>query len=208
MRRRILKYLSLCALLVARTAFAEGPTIVVLGDSLSSGYGLDGAASWVTLLDRRLSAEGYEYSVVNASIAGDTSSGGLSRLPRLLELYTPEVLVLELGGNDGLRGQPVSSLRNNLERMIELALASGTRVLLTGIQIPPNYGPIYTRQFTELYPALAQQYDLPLVSFLMDGVALHTELMQSDRIHPNAAGQPVMLENVWDALSELLRAPI
>lgn len=189
-----------------RTASADAPAIVVLGDSLSSGYGLNGAASWVTLLERRLSDEGYEYDVVNASIAGDTSAGGLSRLPRLLEVHAPQLVVIELGGNDGLRGQPVVSLRQNLERMIELAQASGARVLLTGIQIPPNYGPIYTQQFADIYPALAEDFDVPLVEFLMDGVALHDHLMQADRVHPNAEGQPVMLENVWRVLSELLRA--
>lgn len=208
MRRWVLKFLGFCALLIAPAAFADDSTIVVLGDSLSSGYGLNGAASWVTLLDRRLSDEGYEYEVVNASIAGDTSAGGLSRLPRLLELHRPEILVLELGGNDGLRGQPVSNLRRNLRGMIEMAQESGAQVLLTGIQIPPNYGPAYTGQFAELYPELAAEYSIALVEFLMDGVALHRHLMQADRIHPNADGQPVMLDNVWPILNKLLRAPI
>lgn len=195
------------ALLFVRTASADGPAIVVLGDSLSSGYGLNGAASWVALLERRLSDEGYEYDVVNASIAGDTSAGGLSRLPRLLELHKPEVVVIELGGNDGLRGQPVGNLRRNLERMIELTQAAGVRVLLTGIQIPPNYGPLYTRQFSDLYPELAARYGVPLVEFLMDGVALNAHLMQNDQMHPNADGQPLMLENVWPVLIDLLQAP-
>lgn len=194
------------ALVFLRTAGANGSAIVVLGDSLSSGYGLNGAASWVTLLEHRLSDEGYEYDVVNASIAGDTSAGGLSRLPRLLELHKPAIVVLELGGNDGLRGQPVGNLRANLERMIELAQAGGARVMLAGIRIPPNYGPVYTTQFAELYPALAEKYEIPLVGFLMEGVALHAHLMQADRIHPNADGQPIMLENVWSVLRGLLRA--
>lgn len=206
MRRWILKYLLFAALLAVRTASADGAAIVVVGDSLSSGYGLNGAASWVNLLARRLSDEGYEYDVVNASIAGDTSAGGLSRLPRLLETHDPEVVVIELGGNDGLRGQPVDNLRRNLELMIEIVQASGARVLLTGIQIPPNYGPLYTEQFTGLYPALAAEYDVALVEFLMDGVALHDHLMQADRIHPNADGQPFMLENVWRVLREVLQA--
>jgi acyl-CoA thioesterase-1 len=206
MRRWVLKGLSLAALLAAGAAHADDPAIVVIGDSLSSGYGLNGAASWVTLLDRRLSDEGYEYDVVNASIAGDTSAGGLSRLPRLLELHEPALVVIELGGNDGLRGQPVGNLRRNLEQMIELVKASGAAVLLTGIQIPPNYGPLYTQQFSELYPVLAAEYQVPLVDFLMDGVALNDHLMQADRIHPNADGQPFMLDNVWHVLSGLLRA--
>ena len=208
MRRWVLKFLVLSSLLVVRTAVADGPTIVVLGDSLSSGYGLNGAASWVTLLDRRLSDEGYEYDVVNASIAGDTSAGGLSRLPRLLELHEPSLVILELGGNDGLRGQPVDNLRSNLEAMIGLVRDSGARVLLAGIQIPPNYGPIYTQQFTALYPELATKHSVALVDFLMDGVALQGNLMQADQIHPNANGQPVMLDNVWPVLSALLQAAI
>ena len=208
MRRWVLKFLSLAALLAAGAAHADDPVIVVLGDSLSSGYGLNGAASWVTLLDRRLSDEGYEYDVVNASIAGDTSAGGLSRLPRLLEVHEPALVVIEMGGNDGLRGQPVGNLRKNLERMIELVRDSGAAVLLTGIQIPPNYGPLYTQQFSALYPMLAQDYEIALVEFLMDGVALNDHLMQADRIHPNADGQPLMLDNVWRVLSGLLRAGI
>jgi acyl-CoA thioesterase-1 len=208
MRRWVLKLLSLAALLASGAAHADDPAIIVLGDSLSSGYGLNGAASWVTLLDRRLSDEGYEYDVVNASIAGDTSAGGLSRLPRLLEVHEPELVVIEMGGNDGLRGQPVGNLRTNLEKMIELVKASGAAVLLTGIQIPPNYGPLYTSQFADLYPLLAEQHEIPLVEFLMDGVALNDHLMQSDRIHPNADGQPLMLDNVWRVLSGLLRADI
>ncbi len=195
-------------MLAAGAAHADDPVIVVLGDSLSSGYGLNGAASWVTLLDRRLSDEGYEYDVVNASIAGDTSAGGLSRLPRLLEVHEPALVVIEMGGNDGLRGQPVGNLRKNLERMIELVRDSGAAVLLTGIQIPPNYGPLYTQQFSALYPMLAQDYEIALVEFLMDGVALNDHLMQADRIHPNADGQPLMLDNVWRVLSGLLRAGI
>lgn len=157
-------------------------------------------------MERRLSEQGYEYDVVNASIAGDTSAGGLSRLPRLLEVHTPQIVVLELGGNDGLRGQPVSALRGNLERMIEMARASGAEVLLTGIRIPPNYGPLYTEQFAALYPQIAMKFGIPLVEFLMDGVALNADLMQADRVHPNAAGQPMLLDNVWSTLSGLLQA--
>jgi acyl-CoA thioesterase-1 len=208
MRRWVLKFLGLAALLLVNTAGAAAPAIVVLGDSLSSGYGLGGAASWVMLLERRLRDEGYEYAVVNASIAGDTSAGGLSRLPRLLEVHAPEFVVLELGGNDGLRGQPVGALRGNLERMIELIQGSGARVVLAGIQIPPNYGPQYTQQLAAVYPELAQKYDIPLVEFLMDGVALNGNLMQADRIHPNADGQPIMLDNVWAVLSGMLRTAV
>ncbi len=176
----------------------------MLGDSLSSGYGLGSAPSWVSLLADRLTAQGYEYNVVNASIAGDTTAGGLARLPRLLSSAAPRILILELGGNDGLRGLPVEQMRRNLAAIIESVRSAGAAVVLTGIQIPPNYGPAYTGAFASVYPALAAEYDLHLVEFLMDGVALNDAMMQSDRTHPNAAGQPVMMENVWRVLNPLI----
>lgn len=187
----------------APAAFAE-EKIVVVGDSLSSGHGLAVEQSWVSLLEQRLDEQEYEYEVVNASISGDTTAGGLARLPRLLDTHSPEIVIIELGGNDGLRGQPVENLRSNLAAMIELAEQHGAEVILTGIQIPPNYGPAYTQQLAAVYPALAEEYDIPLVSFLMDGVALQAELMQADRIHPNEKGQAVMFENVWRVLEDLL----
>ena len=177
-----------------------------MGDSLSSGYGLTAEQSWVAMLRERLDAEAYGYEVVNASIAGDTSAGGLARLPRLLEDHSPAVVVIEIGGNDGLRGQPVETLRANLAKMIELSQRRGARVLLAGIQIPPNYGPAYTQALAAVYPELAKQYGTAFVGFLLDGVALHPELMQHDGIHPNAAGQKIVLENVWRVLPGVLRA--
>jgi len=185
---------------------SAGQTIVVVGDSLSSGYGLTAEQSWVAMLRERLDAEAYGYDVVNASIAGDTSAGGLARLPRLLKEHSPAVVVIEIGGNDGLRGQPVESLRANLAKMVELSQEHGARVLLAGIKIPPNYGPTYTQALAAVYPEVAKQYGVVLVDFLLDGVALHPELMQHDGIHPNAAGQKVVLENVWRALPGVLRA--
>lgn len=176
----------------------------MVGDSLSSGYGIAAEQSWVTRLEDRLKSEGYGYRVVNASIAGDTSAGGLSRLPRLLEQHSPDLVVLELGGNDGLRGQPVSALRANLEKMIELSRAAGAHVVLAGIQIPPNYGPAYTRSLAEVYPELAQRLGVTLVDFLLADVALNRELMQPDGIHPNAAGQEIVFANVWRVLKPLL----
>jgi acyl-CoA thioesterase-1 len=158
------------------------------------------------MLRERLDAEAYGYEVVNASIAGDTSAGGLARLPRLLAEHSPAVVVIEIGGNDGLRGQPVETLRANVAKMIELSQQHGARVLLAGIQIPPNYGPAYTRELASVYRELATQYGVTLVDFLLDGVALHPELMQHDGIHPNAAGQKVVLENVWRILPGVLRA--
>jgi acyl-CoA thioesterase-1 len=179
-------------------------TILIVGDSLSSGYGLGAAPSWVAILEDRLAQEAYEYTVVNASIPGDTSSGGLSRLPGLLSRHQPEIVIIEIGGNDGLRGQPVGLLRENLSRMIELVLESGATPLLTGIQMPPNYGEAYTAQFAAIYEEVAEEHDVPLVEFLMEGVALDPLRMQPDRVHPNAAGQGPMLDNVWPVLKELL----
>jgi acyl-CoA thioesterase-1 len=184
--------------------WCAGKTIVVVGDSLSSGYGLAAEQSWVAKLTDRLQDEAYGYDVVNASIAGDTSAGGLARLPRLLERHAPAIVVIELGGNDGLRGLPVAVLRDNLAKMIELSLARGARVVLAGMQIPPNLGPAYTKAFAAVYPELAARFDVTLIEFLLDGVALAPNLMQSDSIHPNAAGQAVVFENVWDVLAGLL----
>jgi acyl-CoA thioesterase-1 len=194
-----------CLLLAfVRPVAGANPTIMVVGDSLSSGYGLGAAPSWVAILEDQLAQEAYEYDVVNASIAGDTSSGGLSRLPGLLERHMPAIVIIELGGNDGLRGQPPSLLKSNLARMIELVIASGARPVLAGMQMPPNYGPGYTEQFARVYTTLAAETNVAFVPFLLEGVALHPELMQPDQIHPNPAGQRPMFENVWPVLSALL----
>ncbi len=160
--------------------------------------------SWVSKLEDRLKTEDYGYEVVNASITGDTTSGGLARLPRILELHQPAIVIIELGGNDGLRGQPLSNLRANLAAMIELTQSHGATVVLTGIQIPPNYGPSYTEALANTYPELASEFNIPLVGFLMEDIALNAELMQSDGIHPNARGNDVMLENVWAVLMGML----
>lgn len=200
---RALAVLSVLAVHVA-PAWGTERTIVVLGDSLSSGYGLGAEQSWVGLLENHLDGEAYGYEIVNASIAGDTSSGGLARLPGLLTAHQPAIVVIELGGNDGLRGQSVPRLKENLARMIELTQAAGATVVLTGIQIPPNYGPAYTEAFARVYHELASEYEVALVDFLMEGVALDPSLLQDDRIHPNAAGQRPLFENVWNVLAELL----
>jgi acyl-CoA thioesterase-1 len=188
-------------------ARGAGDTIVVVGDSLSSGYGIAAEQSWVAMLTEALRSEGYGHRVVNASIAGDTSSGGLARLPRLLAQHDPNLVIIELGGNDGLRGQPIAMLRGNLAKMIELARASGAEVVLAGMRIPPNYGQTYTNQLAAIYPALAAEHDTALIEFLLDGVALHEDLMQTDGIHPNAAGQKVVFLNVWRVLEPLLKTP-
>lgn len=160
---------------------------------------------WVALLQARLVESGYEYEVVNASISGDTTQGGRARLPRALELHQPSIVILELGGNDGLRGIPVEVLRSNLETMVEASRGAGAEVLLLGIQIPANYGPSYTEALRSSYGELAAREGVGLVPFFMEGVALDPELMQADGIHPNAAGQTRLLENVWSELQPMLR---
>ncbi len=181
------------------------PTILVVGDSLSAGYGLaDLSDGWVALLQQRLDENDLGYRVVNASISGDTSNGGAARLPAALATHKPDLVVIELGGNDGLRGFPIETMRRNFERMITASQAAGADVMLLGMMIPPNYGERYTTAFVEQYEALADDYDLALVSFFLEGVALDDSLMQSDGIHPNAEAQPVMLENVWPTLVNVL----
>ncbi len=185
-------------------AVASDRTILVFGDSLSAARGLRPEQGWVELLARRLHSQGYGYEVINASVSGETSSGGLQRLPRALELHRPAVVVLELGANDGLRGLPVDDMRANLTQMVRLSQAAGARVLLVGIRLPPNYGQRYGEQFAATFPGLAQVDHLPLVPFLLQDVALDPKLMQEDGLHPNAAGEPVVLENVWPHLKSLL----
>ena len=156
------------------------------------------------MLAQRLRTQGYGYEVVNASESGETSGGGLERLPRALALHHPAIVLLELGANDALRGLPVSEVRANLGRMVELSRGAGARVLLLGIRIPPNYGPRYTQEFERVFPELAKQYHLPLVPFLLEKVALDRELMQEDGMHPNARGEPPVLATVWPYLVPLL----
>ena len=181
------------------------PVILIVGDSLSAGFRIEISDGWVALLQDRLKKKGYEYRVVNASISGDTTGGGLRRLPRALNSHQPAITLLELGGNDGLRATPVSVIRRNMERMIELSQAAGSQVILAGIQIPPNYGIAYTTEFAEVYTSLAAEREVSLIPFFMDGVALKPELLLPDLIHPNREGQPVLLENAWGTLKPLLK---
>jgi acyl-CoA thioesterase I len=195
---------------LVNTAGAEttvSRTVVVLGDSLSAGYGIAVKESWVYLLEQRIASEGYGYRVINASVSGETTQGGLARLPRVLQLHKPAVVIIELGGNDGLRGLPLSTSRENLRRAIELARGAKARVLLVGMMIPPNYGQRYAQEFRDMYTSLASSHSTALVPFLLDKVALNPEFMQEDGIHANAKGQPRMLENVWPTLKPLLVAP-
>ena len=186
-------------------AAERGQTVLVVGDSLSAAFGIAQEESWVALLGERLRAKGYGYGVVNASITGDTTTGGLQRLPRALDLHRPAVVIIELGGNDGLRGTPIEVVRSNLARMIELSKGAGARVVLAGIQIPTNYGGPYTRAFAGVYPELAKQYRIGLVDFILDGVALDINLFQADGIHPTVEAQKILLENVWPALEKELK---
>jgi acyl-CoA thioesterase-1 len=190
----------------SRAAPSGKPVILVYGDSLSAGYGIPVDEGWVSLLADRVHREGYGFQVVNASVSGETTSGGLERLPHVLAAHDPSIVVLELGANDGLRGLPVASTRSNLDAMIRLALQGKRRVLLLGMRMPPNYGERFTQAFQQLYADLAQEHHTALVPFLMDGVAGKPELIQADGLHPNARGQPLLLDNVWPALAPLLRA--
>jgi len=183
---------------------AEERTVLILGDSLSAAYGMEVQESWPSLLQQRFDEDGYDWRVFNSSIAGDTTQGGLTRLPRLLENQAPAVVLIELGGNDGLRGLPLDVTRGNLQQMIDLSRAAGAEVILCEILIPPNYGPAYTERFTGLFHELAEQDGVTLLPFILADVALDPALMLDDGIHPNAAAQPVILEAVWEALQPLL----
>jgi acyl-CoA thioesterase-1 len=189
---------------LVHAAAAPGP-ILVLGDSLSAGYGVKVDATWVALLQRRLAAQGYGYRVVNASVSGETTGGARARLPRALEMHKPSIVVLELGGNDGLRGLPIKQVRGNFESMIEQARNAGAQVILVGMRMPPNYGAEYADSFHALYGELAQKYQLPVLDFFLDGVALDDNLMQADGIHPTAAAQPKLLDNLWPVLAKVLK---
>ncbi|YCA16603.1 arylesterase [Kushneria sp. AK178] len=195
----------LLVMLAAALQPVHADTLMVLGDSLSAARGIDRDEGWVNLMRQRLDAEAPgEHTVINASISGDTTAGGLERLPEALETHHPDIVLLELGGNDGLQGLPPERMQDNLAQMIEKSQASGARVALLGIMIPPNYGQAYTKAFADVFPALADEYEVPLVPFILDGVALNEALMQDDRIHPNAQGQPIILDNIWPTVTAML----
>jgi acyl-CoA thioesterase-1 len=199
------RFLVLVALLTATSGHAaDVPTVLVFGDSLSAGYGIDVDQSWTALLQSRLREQGYEHRVVNASISGETTEGGAERIGPALENFAPELLVLELGGNDGLRGFPPQRTRENLEKIITASRAAGAEVVLLGIRIPSNYGPRYTEAFEGVFRETAETLDVPWIEFFMDGIALDEELMQADGIHPNAKAQPRLLDNAWPAIREAL----
>jgi len=187
-------------------ARAEMPVILVFGDSLSAGYGLTHVEQgWVELLRAKLKREGYGYQVINASVSGETTAGGLARLPRALALHHPRVVILELGGNDGLRALPIDQMRSNLVDMVDQSLAAQARVLVLGMRIPPNYGPEYTEQFRSVFTTVGLNKKVPVVPFLLADIALTPSLMQADSIHANEQGQPKILDNVWPTLQPLLQ---
>ena len=203
MKRLLVLFVLIAASVSAK---AETPVILVFGDSISAGYGLARVEQgWVALLQTRLKDQEYGYQVVNASVTGETTAGGLARLPRALMLHQPKIVILELGGNDGLRALPIAQMRANLVRMVDLASAAGAKVVLLGMRMPPNYGPEYTEQFRLCYSDLARDKKLSLVPFLLNDIALVPDLMQADGIHPNELGQPKLLVNVWPSLKPLLR---
>ena len=183
---------------------SESPVLLILGDSLSAGYGMDREKSWVNLLEIRFKEYGYSYRILNSSISGDTTQGGLSRLPRLIDRYQPEIVIIELGGNDGLRGIDPVITRENMTDMIRQSQVVGARVLLAGIKLPPNYGNAYLQQFESIYTDLANEFDTLLVPFFMDGIAFRPDLLQADTIHPNEKGQSLLLDNVWKVLQPAL----
>lgn len=182
----------------------EQATVLILGDSLSANHGLDSDQGWVNLLERRLQQHRPGYRVVNASISGDTTQGALNRLPRALAHNQPQIVIIELGGNDGLRGVTLNVIQANLLQLVELSQRSGARVLLLGMQLPPNYGAVYTQRFHAIYTTVAKQSGAALVPFLLEGVAQERSLMQADGIHPTAQAQARLLETVWTPLQALL----
>lgn len=192
-------------LLAAWPVSANQNTLLVVGDSLSAAYGVPSDTAWVQLLRERLDSRGLQWQVVNASISGETTDGGLRRLPRLLEKNEPDVVVIELGGNDGLRGFPPNVIEANLAEMIELVKDAGATPLLVGMQIPPNYGQRYTQMFADIFPTLSDRYDVGLVPFFLEGVFDQNGMMQGDGIHPSEEAQPLLLDNLWPRLEPLVK---
>jgi acyl-CoA thioesterase-1 len=183
---------------------SESPTVLIFGDSLSAGYGIDVDQSWAALLQSRLHAQGYEHRVINASISGETTAGGAARIQSALASFQPALVILELGGNDGLRGFPPARMHANLEKIVRASVDSGAAVVLLGIRIPTNYGPRYRSEFEAVFRQLAESHDIPWIEFFMERVALEEELMLPDGIHPNADAQPVLLDNAWPIINEAL----
>ncbi|MGC8701752.1 MAG: arylesterase [Thiomonas sp.] len=203
-RKALALLLGAVAVARAQASTAPKPTLLVVGDSLSAGYGLETGKGWVDLLRKRMEAKRPGWSVINASISGDTTAGGLVRLPALLARDKPRVVIIELGGNDALRGLSLQQTQDNLSRMVILCKQAGAGVLLVGMQIPPNYGPAYTARFAALFSEVTKAQRVALVPFLLSGVVTHPDWFQSDDIHPTAQAQPIMLDTVWPHLQPLI----
>lgn len=200
----VLKRCAAGVLLLLLALPVPAQNILLIGDSISAAFGLEIEQGWVSLLQKRLADQDYPHRVVNASVSGETSAGGLARLPALLEQVQPELVIIELGGNDGLRGLPAANMQQNLSAMVEQSLASGADVILLGMRIPPNYGPRYNDAFEQVFVDLSQSLDVPLVPFLLEGVGTVPELMLDDGIHPGAAAQPLLLDNAWPVIRQWL----
>jgi acyl-CoA thioesterase-1 len=197
---------ALLMLAASASAYSAPKTVLVLGDSLSAEYGLARGSGWVALLEHKLKIEKIDAKIINASISGETTSGGLTRLPSLIDQYRPSVVVIELGANDGLRGLPVASAQDNLRSMITLAQKNKAKVLLVGMRMPPNYGRAYTERFYAMYKDLSTQYKTPLVPFMLEGVAQDPAMFQPDRLHPVASAHPTILSNIWPKFAPLIKA--
>jgi acyl-CoA thioesterase-1 len=209
MLARLKKYtvgaLAAFALAASGSAYSAPKTVLVVGDSLSAEYGLTRGSGWVALLEQRLKAQKIDARIVNASISGDTTSGGRTRLPALLQQHKPNLVVLELGANDGLRGLPVNAAEDNLRTMISLAQKNHAKVLLVGMRMPPNYGRAYTERFSGMYKELAGELKVPLVPFMLEGVAQEPANFQADRLHPLATAHPTILNNIWPQFAPLIK---
>ena len=199
--KKVLSIGLFCLLIGNLTAARAQPLILVMGDSLSAEYGLPRGSGWVKLLEKQLQQDASPWQVFNASISGETSSGGLTRLPSLIESKKPKIILLELGANDALRGLTIDQTESNLRKMISMSKKSGAKVLLFGMQIPPNYGQQYTKQFKELYAKLATQEQIDLLPFFLEGVANNKDYFQADNIHPNVSAQSILYKNVWGAMA-------
>lgn len=200
----VLKRCAAGVLLLLLALPVPAQNILLIGDSISAAFGLEIEQGWVSLLQKRLEEQNYPHRVVNASVSGETTAGGLARLPVLLEQVQPELVIIELGGNDGLRGLPAANMQQNLSAMVEQSRASGADVILLGMRIPPNYGPRYNDAFEQVFVDLSQSLDVPLVPFLLEGVGTVPELMLDDGIHPGAAAQPLLLDNAWPVIRQWL----
>lgn len=192
-------------LAASASAYSAPKTVLVVGDSLSAEYGLTRGAGWVALLEQKLKAEKIDARIVNASISGETTSGGRTRLPALLTQHKPQIVVIELGANDGLRGLPVASAEANLRQMVTLSQKQDAKVMLIGMRMPPNYGRAYTERFFNMYGTLSKDLKAPLVPFMLEGVADKPALFQADRLHPNAEAHPIILNNIWPTISNMIR---